>query len=384
MQIIIGGDLAPTQSNSELFKRADIRMLMDADLLSIWNAADGRIFNLEVPLADEGEAIAKFGPNLIAGKETVNGIKAFNPSLVTLANNHMLDQGIRGLASTTDVLNQNDIRHIGAKDNRAEASKPYIFSAGKLRIGVYACAEYTCSTATENVSGVNLFDPLETPDHIRNLKSRCDYVIVLYHAGKEQYRYPTPSQRRICRKMAQKGADLVVCQHSHCVGCREKYDESTIVYGQGNFLFDRVDNEFWNTSLLIQLQIDDHSFDVEYLPVVKNGAGIKLAQGQEAEDVFSGFMRRSEEMMESGFIERKYSELAEENIAMYLRFLSGFGRLFSALDRMVFNGRLARRKYSLRNVVGIRQFVECETHRQLLLSGLKDIQNSIEKKKHRD
>lgn len=38
--------------------------------------------------------------NLIAPTCTINGIKAFNPSLVTLANNHILDQDEQGLKST--------------------------------------------------------------------------------------------------------------------------------------------------------------------------------------------------------------------------------------------------------------------------------------------
>lgn len=384
MQIIIGGDLVPTQSNSELFDRAAIHKLMDEELISIWNAADVRIVNLEVPLVDEEEAIAKFGPNLIAGKDSVNGIKAINPSLVTLANNHILDQGIRGLQSTIDLLKQNGIHFIGAGDNLLEAGKPFVFSAGKPKVGVYACAEHTYSTVTGKVPGANPFDPLESLDHIQNLKTECDYVIVLYHAGKEHYRYPSPYLQRVCRKMAKKGADLVVCQHSHCVGCFEEYDESTIVYGQGNFLFDRVDNEFWRTSLLLKVTIDDHSFDVEYVPIMKCGAGVQIAKDETGEDILSGFKRRSNEIMENGLIEKKYSELAKTNIESYLRFLSGFNRWVSVLDRKIFKGRLVRRKYTLRKVLGVRNFIECETHRELLLSGLKDIQHGIEKSKNSD
>jgi len=103
MELIIGGDLVPTHSNIDLFSNANIGELLGDELLSLWNAADMRIFNLEVPLTDKENPIAKCGPNLIASTSTVKGIKALNPSLITLANNHILDQGLQGLKSTNAV-----------------------------------------------------------------------------------------------------------------------------------------------------------------------------------------------------------------------------------------------------------------------------------------
>lgn len=41
-------------------------------------------------------------------------------------------------------------------------------------------------------AGANPFDVLESFDDVQALKEHCDYVIVLYHGGKEFYRYPSP------------------------------------------------------------------------------------------------------------------------------------------------------------------------------------------------
>ncbi len=136
--------------------------------------------------------------------------------------------------------------------------------------------------ADEKTSGANLFAPLESMEHILNLKNVCDYVIVLYHGGKEHYRYPSPQLQKICRKMAEKGADLVICQHSHCIGCMEKYNNATIVYGQGNFIFAGADDEYWNTSLLITVDTDSEnsvSFIYRYVGI---GASVRHANGAEA------------------------------------------------------------------------------------------------------
>lgn len=139
-----------------------------------------RIFNLEVPITDKEEPIAKCGPNLIAPISTINGIKAINPSLIALANNHILDQGEQGLKSTQAILNKHDLSFVGAGDNLSEASKPYPIHHDGLKIGVYNCAEHEFAIATDDNPGANPFDPLESLDHIQDLKKESDYVVVMW------------------------------------------------------------------------------------------------------------------------------------------------------------------------------------------------------------
>ena len=369
MQLIIGGDLVPTQSNIDLFSNGDVNALFGEELLSLWNAADLRILNLEVPITDKEDPIAKCGPNLIAPTSTMKGIKALNPTLITLANNHILDQGSQGLKSTEDILNKNEISFIGAGNNLNEANKHYIFQKDGLKIGVYACAEHEFTIATENTPGANPFDPLESLDHIVTLKAECDYVIVLYHGGKEHYRYPSPYLQKVSRKMAQKGADLVVCQHSHCIGCYEKHNGSTLVYGQGNFLFDDSDSEFWQTSLLIKVSICD-KLQIDYIPIVKAINGVRLADGKTAEDMLVAFHQRSCEILKSGFVEHQYQQFAVDNYLLYVRQFAAFGKWLSRIDRRLLNGMLAKRKYNKRQLLAIQNFIECEAHRELVLAGL--------------
>lgn len=177
MQLLIAGDLVPTKSNLELFNAGDAKSLLGQELYSLWNSADIRIFNLEVPLTDKEEPIPKCGPNLIAPASTINGIISLNPSLITLANNHILDQGEHGLKSTIDILNKNNIPYIGAGDNLFEASKPYIIYKDGLKIGIYNCAEHEFTIVTETTSGANPFDLLESLDHINNLKKNVTMLL---------------------------------------------------------------------------------------------------------------------------------------------------------------------------------------------------------------
>lgn len=374
MKLLIGADLVPTGSNEAQFVSANTQQLVGVELAELLNGADYRIFNLEVPLTDQVTPIVKSGPCLIAPTATVKGIKALGADLLTLGNNHILDQGVSGLLSTQNALEQEKIACVGVGNNLNEAQKPYIVELEGKRIGVYACCEHEFSLAEEGTPGANPFDPLESLDHIAQLKAQCDYVIVLYHGGKEHYRYPSPGLQKVCRKLVQKGADLVLCQHSHCIGCEEKYLQGTIVYGQGNFLFDRSQDECWNTGLLVQVEGD---FEVTYIPLVKNGSAVALANQEQKKQILDDFYSRSQQIQIPGFIEENYAAFADSMTERYLLALGAVPNrsfMWRVMNRLT-GGRWQKwylsRKYTAHQKVVIENFIDCEAHRELLLRGIK-------------
>ena len=367
--IFIGGDIAPTKSNYSFFAEGDINALIDDKLLSLLHSADYRIFNLEVPLTDIENPIRKDGPNLIAPVLTINGIKLLNPTILGLANNHILDQDEQGLCQTMEQLSKHEIKYVGAGKDLLNAAKPVIIEKDGIKIGIYACAENEFSIAEENRAGANPFDPLESLDHIVNLKSKCDFVIVLYHGGKEEYRYPSPYLQKVCRKIVEKGANLVICQHSHCVGAYENFNNGVIVYGQGNFLFDLTSNEFWDTSLVVKAIFGD-KMSVDFVPICKNGKGVVLPESNRVEDILEAFNVRSKQLSIPGFIETEYEKFCTENGPFYLSTFAGFGRILRKIDGML-NGIISRQIYSLNKLNTLQNFVECEAHRELFLKYLR-------------
>lgn len=382
MDIIISGDLFPTSINHKVFSSGLTHELLSYDLNGIWNQADERICNLEGPLVDAAYPIIKNGPNLIAPTDTIIGIKALNISLITLANNHILDQGDIGLFSTISIIEKNGISYVGAGADIAQSSKAHIFEKDGIRIGVYACAEHEFTIASENTAGANPFDPLESLDHIQSLKSKCNYVVVLHHGGKEHYRYPSPKLQRVTRKMVNKGADVVVCQHSHCVGCYEKYQNGTIIYGQGNFIFNKYDNEYWNNGLLIKLHFGD-KVSVDYIPIIKTKIGAKLAIGDEADAILEGFFTRSKEIINRNVLEERYTEFAKLHLVYYLRNISGFGKLINWLDKHCLGDQLQKWRYSKAKLLAIQNYIECEAHSELLVNGISDYITNNEKPKEK-
>lgn len=373
VSLLICGDTVPTQSNFREFAAGDRPAYVSDALWARMEEADLRFYNLEVPLCDVSRPIVKCGPNLIAPRATAAGLEALKPDLVGLANNHILDQDAQGLYSTLEALDSRNIPHVGAGADLAEAAKPWIFEKDGLRIGLYNCAEHEFTIAGENSPGANPFDPFESPDHIRELKARCDYVVVIYHGLKEHYRYPSPKVRRACRKMVEWGADLVVCQHSHCVGCMEEYRGGTVVYGQGNFIFDHKDNEFWRTSLLIKATFD-RELRVEYIPVRRENKGVGL--GDEA--ILQGFYDRSREITREGFVEANYEAYALSMINEYYVMLTADdGVPFS--DEVIAD-RAAKAdfagKYHPTFLSAMENIFRCEAHNELIQAALHKLTGS--------
>ena len=374
MSIVIGADIVPVDSNYELFKNADIKELIGDDLQVVLNDSDFRIFNLETPLTNIKTPIAKHGPNLIAPTSSVKGLKAMGIDALALANNHIMDQDSQGLISTLKTLDDEKIAHFGADLNLKRAQKPLYFTIKEKKYGVYACAEHEFSIADGDSPGANPFDPLETPDQVASIKTQCDYLIVLYHGGKEHYRYPSPCLQKTCRKIVEKGADLVICQHSHCIGCKEEYRNGTIIYGQGNFLFDHADNEYWNTGLLILI---DDSGIIEYKPIEKRKNCVRLAKGEAADLILGDFEKRSELIMDEKFIEENYKLYAKENIDSYLMYFTGkrSSFLFKAINRL--SGyriqKIVAKQYKRKMGKALRNYLECESHRELVITELKNV-----------
>lgn len=373
VSMLICGDTVPTENNFKEFSEGDRRSLVSDALWEKMEEADLRFLNLEVPLCDKKRPIIKCGPNLIAPTTCVAGLKALKPDLIGLANNHTLDQDKEGLFKTMEVLEENGLSYVGAGANLKEAQKPFIFEKNGKRIGVYNCAEHEFTIADEENAGANPFDIFDSPDHIRALKEKCDYVVVIYHGGKEHYRYPSPRVQKACRKMIDSGADLVVGQHSHCVCCEEKYKDGIIVYGQGNFVFNLLDNEYWQTSILVKGIFGD-TLSVEYIPICRENKGVGIG-GQE---ILDGFFARSEEIKKPGFIKESYTKYA-------LSMMDQYFVLLSANDGAVLTDELIaermkegniHKKYHRSFLCAMENLFRCEAHAELCQTALHAITNS--------
>lgn len=308
--LLICGDLCPIESNEDMFSAGDVLALFGEELAGLMRASSGVVFNLEVPLTDRYDPIRKIGSDLIASPQSSKAFLGMNCKAVSLANNHILDQGVRGLSDTIACLENLGISHFGGGGGLEEARLSFVIEVEGRSVGFYSCAEHEFSIAGVDSPGANPYDPLRTMVDIATLSSEVDILVVLYHGMKEFCRYPSPEVVRRCRAMADAGASFIACQHSHCLGCREEYGGTEILYGQGDFHFTRGDrNELRRTGVVASLEIG--SGIVSYLPIVNDGVTVSLASPQEAGAILGGFGERSNRILDAGFVEREWSSFCD-------------------------------------------------------------------------
>lgn len=292
MKLLFCGDTVPTAASAPLFAAGDVKGLF-SNVTDVFAENDRVIINLECALTDSENGIRKFGPNLKGPVESAKTLKAAGVTDCALANNHILDFGVSGLESTRRLLSEAGLGDFGCGSDPADASKPFIIEKDGLRVAILNYNEHEYTYALPGQPGAAPFDPFCAMVDIVEAKKQADRLIVLYHGGKEHCEYPSPRLRSACHAMAKLGADVVLCQHSHIVGCMEKVGESTVVYGTGNFHFVKyLDNPAWNAGLMTQIVIGDQ-LDISFIPVVGNEHGIDLAGENEAAQILEGFRARS-------------------------------------------------------------------------------------------
>jgi len=295
MKLLIGADLVPTATSEEYFKNGDVDFLF-TDVKDLIQNADRTVVNLECALTTSENAIKKFGPNLKASPKCAETLLKLGITDVALSNNHVFDFGIEGLKETLQTLEKAGLPYMGVGENDVASRKIYYIEQEGKKIAFVNVCEHEYTYATANRMGANPFDPFLTMQDVREAKKNAEFVVVLYHGGKEHCRYPSPRLINLCREMVLCGADVVLTQHSHCIGCYEKYEGGHILYGQGNFHFDYNNHtDLWNTSLLVELDITD-KVEISFYPLLLKGAQLSLAKGEKATEILNGFHARNQEL----------------------------------------------------------------------------------------
>ncbi len=292
MRLLIGGDVSPTYVN-DLMEKGEAERLF-GDVPKVFKTADRVLINFECVMTESDGAIKKCGPNLKVTPNCANVLKKIGVTDATLSNNHIFDYGVKGALDTISALESVGIRHTGFGKNYEDSRKNLIMEAGDKTVAIINVCEHEYCYALEDRMGARPFDPFDTIEDIRAAKAEHDFVIVIYHGGKEHCPYPAPRLLKACRAMANHGADVVLCQHSHCIGAYEEWNKSHILYGQGNFHFCGHPFDFshkeWNTGLLVQLDITD-KIEIDFLPVesVTDKNGIRLAKDEICEEIENRF-----------------------------------------------------------------------------------------------
>ena len=344
--VYVLGDICPRWGNSEQFSTGNPYDVFH-EIIDLFSEADLVIANLEAPATYSGKQLKKNSMNLRLEPTDIKVLSKAGIHGLALANNHILDYGVEGVTDTIRNIQEEGMFCYGAGTEEA-ARRPQIVSLDGVRIGLLSFAEQEFNCAKDYGVGANMWDDLESIACIRNTKKMCDYLVIQYHGGIEEYPYPSPRLQKKCRAMAEAGANLVTCQHSHCVGTRERWKNTEILYGQGNSVFGyEVNNDEWNIGVLIKIEISE-GIEVSYIPIEASKDGEHLMSKSNTLDYLTKFYKKSEMLR-----------------ASYLPMLFSWGRVANKLNR-IFKGRIINIFTKEKSRMNAMNLIRCEAHREVL------------------
>lgn len=260
MKIIIAGDFAPRERLAKQVEERKFEEIFPDNFVEIIKSSDYSLVNLESPIADDTcTAITKCGPNLKCDENAVDAIKYAGFMGVTMANNHILDFGERGLNKCIECCKKNKIDIVGIGENLEEAKKILYIEKGNKKLAIINCCEHEFSIATDTTPGANPLNSISQYYSIKEAKNNADYVVVIVHGGHELYQLPSPRMQETYRFFINAGADTVVNHHQHCYSGYEIYNGKPIFYGLGNFCFDNGPNSTknWQEGYMVEFYFDD-------------------------------------------------------------------------------------------------------------------------------
>lgn len=322
MKLVICGDMSITDGSYKAFDEIDPKTAFN-DVLDVFAQGDRVIVNLECALTESENKIKKKGPNLKGPKNSADTLKAAGVTDCALSNNHIYDYGREGLKDTLEQLDRVGLKYTGIGKNYEDSRKNHTIVIDGITVTVVNVCEHEYTYATDIREGARPFDEFETMEDIRKAKESADYVIVIYHGGKEYCRYPSPRLAKACHEMVRCGADVVLCQHSHIIGVYEKFEGAHIMYGQGNFHFVKyMDKDFWQEGLVALLDITEKGIDIDFVPVKAMDNGIRLANEEEKAQIMNDLWARSESMRDGTWINgwREYVATVEPNYKKHAGF----------------------------------------------------------------
>ncbi|MGX5803083.1 CapA family protein [Bradyrhizobium sp. Arg314] len=218
----------------------------DPVLAALLSSADLVVGNCESPIVERPGAIMAtwlgthhaMSERFLADALATAGI-ARDRLVLSLANNHMLDQGIAGFEQTFAALNRLGIRTIGT----VAGGPIQRHAAGSLAIGFAAFTLWRNTDAAPFEERILMrSDPAEWS---RGDVSGIDLLCAVPHWDWEFRHFPRPATRALARRLADHGVGLIVGHHAHVVQPIERPGDSLVAYGLGDFLGTAFTRQPW-------------------------------------------------------------------------------------------------------------------------------------------
>jgi poly-gamma-glutamate capsule biosynthesis protein CapA/YwtB (metallophosphatase superfamily) len=248
--VVAGGDLLFDRGVRRWSEKAGVRNLL-ADLRPQFRASDLALANLECPLTTRLSPMPKQYV-FRCDPAVAEDLRWAGLDVVSLANNHSIDQGRDGLLDTIQAVEAAGLVAVGAGGSQPEARRHHVMKVGEFRVAIlgYVAIPIEGVVFLEDRPGPAQLQEESIVSDLAAARVDTDLVIVNIHWGSEFHPQPSPEQQRVGRLFIDGGATMVIGHHPHVLQPTERYKGGLIAYSLGNLVFDQRREDGRTTALL--------------------------------------------------------------------------------------------------------------------------------------
>lgn len=223
--------------------------------------ADITLANLETTVSGKEQGFSGY-PQFNTPDSIIDALKDSGVDILTGANNHRLDMGIKGFYRTIETVRDKGLDIIGVKAREEEKSYVIVNIKGIPTAFLNFGYGYPLADGSVDINGLILpsdmtglmdtFNPedpesavLSIGETIREARNEGALIVVVcLHWGNEYHRQPNPFQQKMASMLVSEGADLILGGHPHVLqpGVMMTSPEGKqvpVFYSLGNFISDQ-------------------------------------------------------------------------------------------------------------------------------------------------
>ena len=235
------------------------------DVKTYTSAGDITLASLETSFAGKEVGYSNY-PTFNSPDSLATALREIGVDIISTAGNHALDMGFKGLCRTIDVLDNNEIEHLGTYKTKEEQEEILMKNVNGLNI---AFLNYTYGTngipvPSDKKFCVNLIDKDLIKKQIEQAQSsNADIIIACMHWGTEYQTTANDEQKDLSDFLFKNGVDVIIGNHPHVLEPMEKrtvtLDDGTekecfVIYALGNFTADQRET-ITRDSIILNLTI---------------------------------------------------------------------------------------------------------------------------------
>lgn len=172
----------------------------------------------------------------------IDGLKNVGVDMVSIANNHTLDYGEKGIRAAIHNIKTYDMPYVGAYLSDEDQNEARIFTINQISLGFLAYTYGTNGIPTPKGKDylVARIDPDRIAREVEELKKRVDVVVVSMHWGNEYELTANETQVKLAQVIADAGGDIIFGHHPHVLQQVERLqgvhgNDTIVYYSLGNF-----------------------------------------------------------------------------------------------------------------------------------------------------